>query len=330
MRYIALALLLSSAAGLSGQTYRISNRSVLGGDGSWDYVIPDPSTHRLFIARENRIMVVDENSGKLLGEVPEIHGAHGTAIAPGSGHGFATSSEDKSIVMFDAATLKVLARIPAAEDADGIIYDKPSGHVLSMNGDANSSTVVDAKTGKLVTNIPLGGKPEYAVSTGDGKVYANLADKDEIAEIDTQRNTVVRRWATAPCKQPVAMAVDVQSHRLFSGCRSGVLAISDYLDGKVLTTVPIGKGVDSAAYDASTGNIFAANADGTLSVVHQDSADQYHSVQILQTPAGSRSMGLDPLTHRIFVVAAEFGTAPAGSRRRPVLPGTFALLTIER
>jgi len=333
MRYRVLAFLLASVTAVCAQTpssYHIANKSVVGGNGSWDYVIPDPPSHRLFIAREDRLMVVDENSGKLIGEVPDIHGAHGTAIAYGTGHGFATSSQDRSIVMFDATTLKVLSRIPAAEDADGIIFDKPSGHVFSMNGDANSSTVVDARTGKLITNIPLGGKPEYAVSTGDGKIYANLADKDEIAEIDTRSNSVVRRWPTAPCKQPVAMAVDTIHHRLFSGCRSGVMAISDYQAGKLITTVPIGKGVDSAAYDPAVANLFAANADGTFTVIHQDGPDQYHVLQTLDTPIGSRSMGLDPTTHRLFVVSAEFGPATAGSRRRPVLPGTFTILTIER
>lgn len=330
MRFTALVLLLASATAVTAQAsfpYRIANKSLLGGNGSWDYIIPEPASHRLFIAREDRLMVVDEESGKLLGEVTGIRGAHGTAIA--GDHGFATSSEDRSIVMFDPKTLKVLSRIPAAEDADAIIYDKPSGRVFSMNGDANSSTVVDACSGKLVTNIALGGKPEYAVSTEDGKIYANLEDKDEIVEIDARNASVIRRWPTSPCKQPVAIAADLQQHRLFTGCRSGVMAISDYKAGKVITTVPIGKGVDGNGFDPETGNAFASNADGTLTVIHQDSPNQYHVVQTLETPEGSRNMGLDPQSHRIFVVSAQFGAAAAGSRRRPVLPNSFTLVTIQ-
>ena len=333
MRFRVLPLFLACVAAVSAQapsSYSITQRSLLGGDGGWDYVIPDPASHRLFIARGDHLMVVDENTGKLAGEVTGIHGAHGTAIAEGTGHGFATSSEDKSIVMFDSATLKGISRIPAADDADGIVYDKVSGRVFSMNGDANSSTVVDARTGKLVTNIALGGKPEYAVSTDDGKIYANLEDKDEIVEIDTGSASVTRRWPTAPCKQPVAMSADTLHHRLFSGCRSGVMAISDYKAGKVITTVPIGKGVDSDGYDPATGDLFASNADGTFTIIHQDSPDRYHVAQTLETPMGSRNMGLDPTTHKIFVVSAQFGPAPAGSRRRPVLPNTFTLLTIAR
>jgi hypothetical protein len=141
-------------------SYHVTHTYTLGGDGSWDYVVPDPPNHRVFIARENRVMAVDEDQGTLLGEVTGINGAHGTAIAGGSGHGFATSGNDKSVVMFDAGTFQVLGRIPAAEDADAILYDAPSDRVFTLNGDAHSSTVIDSK-GTLITNIPLGGKPEY-------------------------------------------------------------------------------------------------------------------------------------------------------------------------
>lgn len=152
--------------------------------------MPDPPNHRLFIARQNRVMVVDEDSGMLLGEVTGIQGAHGTAVAGATGHGFATSGNDQSVVMFDLKTFKVLGRIPAAEDADAIVYDNASNRVFTLNGDAHSSTVIDPRMGTLVTNISLGGKPEYGASAGDGKVYANLTDTSEVVEIDAKTATV--------------------------------------------------------------------------------------------------------------------------------------------
>ena len=161
-------------------------------------------------------------------------------------------------------------------------------------------------------------------------MYANLTDTSEVVEIDAKMATVLRRWPTAPCKQPVSMAIDTAHHRLFSGCRSGVMAISDYQAGNVVATVPIGQGVDGAGFDAASCDAYASNADGTLTVIHQDSPDQYHVIQTLHTPAGSRNMGLDPTNHRVFIVSAEFGPTPAGARRGPVLPGTFALMVIER
>jgi hypothetical protein len=333
MRNIAVVLAFATTGLLLAQTsstYRVTHTYTLGGDGSWDYVVPDPPSHRLYIARQNRVMVVDEDSGKLLAEVTDVKGAHGTAIAEATGHGFATEGDGKSVMMFDLKTFKMLGRIPAAEDADAILYDGASNRVFTLNGDANSSTVIDPKAGALITNIDLGGKPEYGASAGDGKVYANLVDKAEVVEIDAKTATVSRRWPTAPCKQPVAMAIDTAHHRLFSGCRSGVMAISDYQAGKVVTTVPIGAGVDGAGYDPGSGDAFASNADGTLTVIHQDSADKYHVVENLETPKGSRNMGVDPTNHRVFVVSAKFGPVPAGGRRGPVVAGSFALMVIER
>jgi DNA-binding beta-propeller fold protein YncE len=325
MGYKAFVLTIATATALFAQSspYSITHKYQLGGDGSWDYIVPDPPSHRLYIARQSRVMVVDQDSGKLLAEITGIQGAHGTAIAEKTGHGFATSGNDQSF--------KTLGRIPAAEDADAILFDAPSNRVFTLNGDAHSSTVIDPSAGKLVTNIPLGGKPEYGVSAGDGKVYANLTDTSEVVEIDAKIATVGRRWSTAPCKQPVAMAIDKIHHRLFSGCRSGVMAISDFQTGKVVAAVPIGTGVDGAGYDAVTEDSFASNADGTLTVVHQDSPDQYHVIQTLATPVGSRNMGLDPTNHRVFVVSAQFGPVPAGGRGRGlVLPGSFTVMTIEQ
>jgi DNA-binding beta-propeller fold protein YncE len=336
MRRLAIVLALTLGPALLAAQYHISRTYPVGGDGSWDYVVPDAANHRIFIGRQNRVMVVDETNGKLLGEVTGINGAHGTAIDAQSGHGFATSGNDSAIVMFDLATFAVLGRAHAAEDADAIIFDAPSRRVFSFNGDAHSSTVIDPSTGKLVTNIPLGGKPEYGVSAGDGMVYVNITDKSEVVEINARTLAVARRWSTAPCKQPVAMAIDQAHHRLFSGCRSGVMAVSDITRAAVVATLPIGAGTDGAAFDPASGDAFASNADGTLTVIHQDSPDVYHVAQTLRTAQGARNMGLDPTTHRVFVVSAKFSPAPAEStatnpRRRPqIISGSFEVMVVER
>src|SRR5215469_2598040 len=318
MRSASLVLTLAAAAALlaqSSSSYRVTHTYNLGGEGSWDYVVPDPPHHRVFIARQTRVMVVDEDNGDLLGEVTGINGAHGTAIADADGHGFATSGNDQSVVMFDLKTYKPLSRIPAAEDADAIVFDPASNRVFTLNGDAHSSTVIEPKAGTDITNIALGGKPEYGASAGDGKVYANITDNGEVVEIDAKTATVSRRWSTAPCKQPVSMALDTAHHRLFSGCRSGVMAVSDYQAGKIVATVPIGTGVDGAAYDAASGDAFASNADGTLTVIHQDSPNEYHVAQTVETPKGSRNMGLDPTNHRLYLASAKFGPPPGGRGR---------------
>jgi DNA-binding beta-propeller fold protein YncE len=338
MRRSILLLSLVAAPSLTAQSppaYEITHTYNLGGDGGWDYIVPDAPNHRLFIGRQNRVMVVDMNNGRLIAEVTGINGAHGTALAVGTGHGFATSGNDSSIVMFDLKTYKTLARIPAAEDADAIIYDPTSKRTFSFNGDANSTTVVDGAKGTLVTNIPLGGKPEYGQSARNGKIYVNLTDSSQVVEVDTKRLKVTRRWSTAPCRNPVSMAIDTRNQRLFSGCRSGVMAISDYKNGSVVATVPIGRGVDGAGYDPVLRDAYASNADGTLTVIHQDSPDSYHVVESVQTGEGGRNMGLDLATHRIYVATGKFGPPPPDStaanprRRAPMVPGSFTVLVVE-
>jgi DNA-binding beta-propeller fold protein YncE len=333
MRSTIALLVLAAASVAFAQTrtpYRILHTYTLGGDGGWDYVVPDPPNHRLFIARQDRIMVVDENTGAPLGEVTGIHGAHGVAVVP-EGRGFATSGNDATIVMFDLASYAVLGRIHAAADADAIIYDPASRRVFSFNGDAHSATVVDAATGTRVTDVPLGGKPESGVSMGDGRVFVNVTDTNEVVEIDARAATVAARWPTAPCRAPVAMGVDTAHARIFSGCRSGVMAVSDVSAHKVVATVPIGMGVDGAAYDPSSGDVFASAGDGTLTVIHEDAPDRYRVVQTLTTAVGARTLGLDGIRHRLFLVAARFSQPAAGGRGRgPMVPGSFSLLEVGR
>jgi YVTN family beta-propeller protein len=313
--------------------YKVVNTYVLGGDGSWDYVSIDTVGNRLFIARQTRVMVVDLNSGKLLSEIPGVSGAHGVAFAYDAGHGFATGGRDSSVTMFDLKTLKVLGKAKAAEDVDAILYDPASRHLFTMNGDANSSSVIDPVSGKNIGTVKLGGKPEFGVSAGDGKVYANLEDSGAVAEIDAAAMKVTRRWSLAPCKSPTGLAIDRAHHRLFSGCRGGkVMAISDAAAGKLITTVPIGEGVDADAFDAATQLAFASNNDGTITVVHEDAPDHFTVIQNVQTMTGAKTMALDPRSHKLYTVSAKFGPAPRDStaanprRRPPVLPGTFALL----
>ncbi len=198
MRRSMLLLSFFAAPALSAQAYTITHTYTVGGDGGWDYVVTDAPHHRFFVGRPNRVMVVDMNDGHLIGEVTGINGAHGTALATGTGRGFATSGNDSSVVMFDLKTYKTLARIPAAEDADAIIYDPASKRVFTFNGDANSSTVIEPRKGTLITNIPLGGKPEDGQSARNGMIYANLTDSSQVVEVDANKLRVTRRWSTAP------------------------------------------------------------------------------------------------------------------------------------
>ena len=236
-----------------GPGYHIVATLPIGGDGGWDYVAFDTVRHRLFVARGNRLLVLDPETGALLGEIPGINGAHGTALVQDVGHGFVTSGHDSTIVMFDLATLRVLGKTTAALDDDAILYDPASKRVFSFNGDSKSSTAVDPVTGKNIGTIDLGAGPEFGVSDYKGKLFVNLEDKGAIAEIDPKALRVTRQWSMAPCESPTGLAIDRVHHRLFSGCRSQVMAISDADAGKLITTLPIGAGVDAGGLRSGHG-----------------------------------------------------------------------------
>jgi len=342
----ALATLLFAAAAsaapfasLAGQSaspagYHVTHDLKLGGDGRWDYVTLDSVGHRLFIARQTRVMVVDPASGKLLGEVPGLNGAHGTALAYAAGHGFATSGRDSSVVMFDLRSLRVLARLKAADDADAVLYDPASKRVFTFNGDAGTSTAIDPESGKVIGSIELGGKPEFGVADGSGRLYVNIEDKGEIAELDPVGLRVVRRWPLDGCEEPTGLAMDRAHDLLFSVCHSKVMAISDARAGRTIAEVPIGGGVDGAAFDPGTGLAFASNGEGSITVVHEDSPTTFHVVSTAATRRGARTMTLDPRTHRLYTVTADFGATPAPTTADPhprpsLVPGTFSLLELD-
>jgi YVTN family beta-propeller protein len=339
--FVAVSL---AAIGVSGQTiaqspsgggYHVARTVRLGGDGRWDYIALDTVGNRLFIARQDRVMVVDEENGKLLGEVPGLRGAHGIAFDYASGRGVATSGRDSSVTIFDLKTLGVLGRTKAGDDADAVLYDPASRHVFTFNGDANTSTVIDPVTGKAVATIPLGGKPEFGVSTGDGRLYVNLEDEGAIAEIDPVTQRVTRRWSIAPCTEPTGLALDRQHHRLFSGCHNKVMAISDANAGRLVTTVPIGGGVDGGSFDEATQLAFTSNGDGTITVVHEDSPDSFHVVSTVPTRRGARTMTLDARSHRLYTITADFGATPPPTADEPhprpsIVPGSFTLLVLEQ
>jgi len=316
------------------QSYHLAKTVTLGGDGGWDYVAFDTAGHRLFIAHSTRVVVVDAGNDSTLGEIPGLNGAHGIALAYEAGHGFASSGRDSMVTMFDLKTLAVLGRTMAAEDDDAILFDPASHHVFTFNGDAGSSTVIDAVSGKAIGNIELGGKPEFGVTAGDGTLFVNLEDKAVIDQIDAKAMKVTRSWPIAPCESPTGLAIDRKHHVLFSGCGNQVMAISDAKAGRLITTVPIGQGVDACGFDPAAQLAFASNGDGTLTVIHEDSPTSFRVVANVATRRGARTMALDEQTHRVYSVTADLGPPPPPTAERPhprpsIVPGTFMLLVLE-
>lgn len=322
-----------NSAGDAGE-YRLVEKITLGGEGGWDYFEVDPATGNVFIPRGEHILVVD-SKGKQVADIGNVHGTHAIAFSPELKRAFL--SAEGSVAVLDLEKMQVVNSIDlAGKDPDAILYDASAGRVFTFNGGGTKdASAIDVSTGKLVGSIALGGKPETAQADGEGRVYVNIEDKNQIVAFDAKTLKVLHTWPVAPCEDPAGMAIDVAHKRLFTGCRNQLMAVVDYTTGKVIATVPIGKGVDANRFDPATGLAFASCGDGTITAAHQDSPDHYTVVQTISTQRGARTMALDAKTHNVYTVTAEFGPPPPATAEHPhpwptVIAKTFTLLIFMR
>jgi len=318
--------------------YQLKQKFTIGGDGGWDYLTYDPAGKRLFISRGTRVMVVDPAKGSVIAEIPGTTGVHGFALAQELGKGFTSNGGENTVTVFDLKTLKETAKIKLPDDAknpDAILYDAASQRVFTFNGRSKNATVIDAAKGTVVSNIPLDGKPEFAAADGKGMVYVNIEDKGELTSIDAKKAAVVSSWPLTGCEEPSGLAIDAKNRITFSGCGNKVMAVTNIDTGKVVATVPIGEGVDANGFDPETALAFSSNGEGTLTVVHEDSAAKFTVLQNAATQRRARTMALDTNNHDVYLVTAEFEDAPPPApgqpRQRPAMkPGTFTVLVMGR
>jgi YVTN family beta-propeller protein len=314
--------------------YGIVRTMVLGGDGGWDYIFVDSAARRAYIARATRFMVVDLDSGKLAGEIPDTPGAHGVALIPDLGIGFTSNGREDTSSVFDLKTLKVSEKIKTAEGPDAIVYDSASGNVFTMNGRGKSASVIDPKTRKVVATIPLSGKPETPMPDGKGRIYINIEDKNTIAVVDTKANKVVAEWLLAGCDEPSGLDMDQSEGTLFAACGNKVMAIVDVKTGKLITTIPTGDGSDGLAYDPKAKVAVTSNGEGNMSFVGKRDG-KYVLLGNVPTKKGARTIGFDATTGQFLTVTADFGPAPNPTpdnpRGRPApLPNSFEVIAVGK
>jgi len=324
----------SPAAAPSASHYHLLKKLPLGGEGGWDYLTLDSASRRLYVSRGTRVAVIDADSGAAVGEIPGTAGVHGVALVPDAHRGYTSNGRSSTITIFDTGTLAVVGEVKSTGDnPDAIMYDPASRRVFAFNGRGKNATAIDAAAGTVAGTVPLDGKPEFAVADGKGRVFVNIEDKNQVSVIDAKALRVEKSWPIAGCDEPTGMALDRKSGRLFVVCHSKIMAVLDAETGRVVASVPIGEGVDAAAWDPSTSLAFASNGEGTLTVVKQDGPDAYHVVETAATQRSARTMALDETTHRVYLAAAEFGTPPAATAeqprpRAPMVPGSFTILVL--
>jgi YVTN family beta-propeller protein len=316
--------------------YRVHRTIAVGGDGGWDYLAFDSAARRLYVTRSTRVIVLDPDSGKVVGEIPNLSGVHGVALAPDLGRGFISNGRADKVTVFDLKTLAVLSELKSTgQNPDAILYDPASRRVFAFNGRSGSATVFDAASGKVAATIPLGGKPEFAASDRRGGVFVNIEDKNELVEIDAAKLAVARRWPLAGCEDPSGLAIDAAHQRLIVGCGNETALIVDSASGRAVAKLPIGKGVDATGFDPGEGLGYASCGDGTLTVMREETPDRWTMAAKAATRQGARTMAVDEKTHEVYLATAELGPRPAPTAaephpRPPIVPGTFVILVVGR
>jgi len=344
MNKFKTSLLLVVLAGLAGMVgaqdagsggYKVLQKVSLPGDGGWDFLTVENESRRLYVTHNNSVQVLDADSFKLIGTVQGIQRPHGVVLLPELGHGYVTSGDPGSVVVFDLKTLKRISEITASKDADVILYDEKSKKIFTFNGDSQNSTVIDPETDKVIKTVDLGGSPEVAVSDGKGSIFGNLEDKNIVYKMNSKTLKIAHRWPVAPGESPTGLAMDRKTKRLFIGCRNKLLVVMDATNGHVIKALPIGDHIDSTAFDPKIRTIFNSCGDGTLSVIHEDSANKYRVVENAVTEPSAKTMALDPKTGHVLLPAAKSlppdkPTTDNPRPRRKNMPGTFHVLVVGK
>jgi DNA-binding beta-propeller fold protein YncE len=322
----------AGAVAAAGPGYRVLTTFKVGGEGGWDYLTADASARRLYISRGTHVIVLDLDSGKHLGDIPDTPGVHGIALAPELGRGFTSNGREGTVSIFDIKTLALISKVKVGENPDAILFDPATKRVFTFNGRSQDSSAIDAASGKVLGTIKLDGKPEFAASDAKGEVFVNIEDKSELVAIDPNKLQVKATWPLAPCTDPSGLSIDRKHRRLFVGCDNNMMAVVDADNGKVLATPAIGEGVDATVFDDETGLVFAScGGDGVLTVVKEDTPQKFSVAENVTTQKGARTLALDSKTHKVFVVTADFGPPPAATAenphpRRSIVPDTFVVL----
>jgi DNA-binding beta-propeller fold protein YncE len=311
-----------------------AGRIAVGGDGGWDYPSIDPTTHLLYLSRGDRVAIVDTATGRSVGEIAGTDGVHGIALASELNLGFISCGRSNVVKVFDLKTREVLASVPTGDGPDAILYEPRTQRVFAFNGRGKSATVIDARTRTVIATIALAGKPEFAQADGRGNVFVNIEDTAELAQIDAATTSLKARWKLPKCEEPSGLAMDATHHRAFSTCDNQILAVTNVDTGQSVASVPIGKGVDGGAFDPASQNVFSANGEGSITVVHEADPDQYRLLQTVPTQRGARTIALDTQTHSLYLPTAEFSPTPAATVDNPhprptPVPGSFTVLVVQ-
>jgi YVTN family beta-propeller protein len=311
-------------------SHTIINTFHIASAGGWDYLEIGPVNDWLYVSHGTQVNIINKKNGDSAGVIENTTGVHGIAFDIANKKGFTSNGRANTVTVFDMNTNNFLAQIATGQNPDAILYEPFSKKIITCNGRSKNLSIIDPAQNKLIDSVDVGGKPETAVSDGVGRLFVNIEDKNEIVVVDTKTFKVLYHWSIAPGEAPTGLALDKVTKRLFAGCEK-LLMVIDATNGKIVDKITIGDGCDGVAFDTVTKNIYTSNgSDGTVTVVHEASADKFTAIETVVTKKGARTIALDKQTHLLYLPTAEFEPAEPNQKGRPKMkPGTFQVLVLQ-
>ena len=330
----AFCVVLFSVNELGAQTsgFHLIKKTVIGGDGGWDYLSVDARNNRLYVSHSTQVEVLDLQTHEKVGVIPNLQGVHGVLAVSKTGRGITTNGRSNTVTIFDLKTLQPIVELPTGKNPDALLYDEFSGRVFVFNHSDVTTTAIDIAEGKVVGTVDVGGSAlEAGATDGKGTIFVNLEDANEIVSFDAKTLVVKNRWKISPGEEPTGLALDTKTKRLFSVCHNGWMMVVDSEKGNIVAQVPIGKRVDGVVFDPELKMAFTSNGEGTITVVQEVSPSEFKVIDTIKTEIGARTIALDPKTHHVFVSTAQYGETPVATAENPnprpkVVPGTFMVL----
>ena len=298
--------------------------------GGWDYLEIGPVNDWLYVSHGTQVNILNKKTGDSVGIIENTNGIHGIAFDVADSRGYTSNGRLNNVYVFDITNNKILATIATGQNPDAIMYEPFSKKIITCNGRSNNLSIIDPLQNKTIDSVYVGGKPETAVSDGNGKIFVNVEDKNEIVVVDSKTFKVLNHWSIAPGESPTGLAYDAKTKRLFAGCEK-MLIVIDATNGKVVDKLKIGNGCDGVVFDPASKNIFTSNGEGTMTVVHEESADKYFVVENIVTKQGARTIALDKATGLLYLPTANFEAMQPGEKGRPKMKaGTFQILVVGK
>jgi DNA-binding beta-propeller fold protein YncE len=336
-RFALFASALIVATSISAQApsgLKLQTRFPVAGAEGWDYITVDSDARRLYVAHGVRVNVLDADTGAQQGTIEDTPGVHGVAIAPASKHGFTSNGKENKVSIFNTSDNSLIKKIEVGKGPDGIDYEAASNRVFTNNHGSHDITAIDATDGEIVGTVAVGGDGEGAVVGKDGLIYVALEDKNELCAFDPKTLEVKRHIALQGITAPTGLAADKKNNRFFVGGHNKMALVINGATGKAIASFPTGAGTDVAEWDARNKLAFISNGDGTITVIHEKSANEFVALDPIATQASAKTMAFDKKTSKIFLPAATVvvipALDPAQKPKRSITEGTFAVLVVGK